>query len=274
MTQNKIDTGSELLLCSLTDGVATLTLNNPERRNALSGDLPQALGRMLALLDDDARARVLVLTGAGGAFCAGGDISSMGAALGDGAQPDPDAMTRRLRQAQDDIALRLARLSKPSIAALPGAAAGAGMSLALACDLRVSGQSGYLLPAFGGIGLSGDFGGSWLLARLIGPARAKEAYFTNRRIMAEEALALGLVNRVVADADVLGEAQALAAQIAGHAPMALRYMKENIDRAGDTDLRQALDIEADRMIRTLLSDDHREGARAFAEKRKPAFGGR
>ena len=147
------------------------------------------------------------------------------------------------------------------------------MSLALACYLRITGQSGFLYPAFGAIGLSGDFGGSWLLSHYIGPARAKEVYFGNRRILPDEGLALGLFNRVVSDEDLHKETRALAQQIAGFAPMALRYMKENHNRARSTDLRTAMNMEADRMIRTLLSEDHKEGARAFMEKRKPEFKG-
>ncbi|SDC08294.1 enoyl-CoA hydratase-related protein [Ruegeria marina] len=274
MTSRAVETKSPLVLCSVTDHVATITLNNPEKRNAMSGDMTEALADLLLTMELDSDVRVLVLTGAGGAFCAGGDITSMGGALAGDGEPDTDAMIRRLRHAQEVVALRLYNLGKPTIAALPGAAAGAGMSLALACDLRVCAESGFLLPAFGAIGLSGDFGGSWLLSQLAGPSRAKEIYFTNRRIVAAEALALGLANRVVADTDLEHEALKLAREIASFAPMALRYMKENHNRARTADLRTSMEMEADRMIRTLLSADHIEGARAFLEKRKPEFKGR
>ncbi|WP_164659010.1 enoyl-CoA hydratase [Tropicibacter sp. Alg240-R139] len=273
MTTRTLDTGTEMLLGSVTDGVATLTLNNPSKRNALGDEMTPALRRMLLETEADPEVRVLILTGTDGAFCAGGDISSMGGALAGGGAPIADDMIRRLREAQNTASLRLYEYSKPTIAALPGPAAGAGMSLALACDLRITGQSGFLYPAFGAIGLSGDFGGSWLLSHYIGPARAKEIYFTNHRIMPDEGMALGLFNRVAADDDLMTETVNLAQQIARYAPMALRYMKENHNRARSTDLRTAMDMEADRMIRTLLSDDHKEGARAFMEKRKPDFRG-
>ncbi|MCU9837086.1 enoyl-CoA hydratase-related protein [Ruegeria sp. WL0004] len=274
MTRRKIETGSTLVQCEVSNHVATITLNNPEKRNAMSGNMTDALSELFLVLDLDSEVRVLILTGAAGAFCAGGDVASMGGALAGGAAPDTDAMIRRLRHAQETVGLRLYNLGKPTIAALPGAAAGAGMSLALACDLRVMADSAFLLPAFGGIGLSGDFGGTWLLNQLVGPSRAKEIYFTNRRIGAEDALSLGLANRVVAAAELQQTAETLAAEIAGFAPMALRYMKENHNRARATNLQTSMEIEADRMIRTLQSKDHAEGARAFMEKRKPVFTGR
>ncbi|MCV2889995.1 enoyl-CoA hydratase-related protein [Ruegeria aquimaris] len=274
MTRRQIETGSTLVLCEVSNHVATITLNNPEKRNAMSGNMTDALSHLLLALDLDPEVWVLILTGAAGAFCAGGDVSSMGGALAGGTDPDTDAMIRRLRHAQETVGLRLYNLGKPTIAALPGAAAGAGMSLALACDLRVMADSAFLLPAFGAIGLSGDFGGTWLLSQLVGPSRAKEIYFTNRRISAPDALAFGLANRVVTDDDLQQATESLAAEMACFAPMALRYMKENHNRARVTDLQTSMEMEADRMIRTLQSADHAEGARAFMEKRKPVFTGR
>jgi len=275
MTTREIDTGAPDLLCSVRDHVATITLNNPARRNALSDTLTPALRRMLVATEADPDVRVLVLTGAGGAFCAGGDIGGMGNTLAGGeAAPDVDAMIRRLREGQESVALKLHEFSKPTIAALPGPAAGAGMSIALACDLRIAGQSAFLAPAFGAIGLSGDFGGSWFLSHLIGPGRAKEVYFTSRRIASEEALALGIFNRVVPDEDLTAATVELAGQIARAAPIALRYMKENHNRAQQSDLRTCLAMEADRMIRCLLTEDHKAAAKAFFEKRTPEFKGR
>ncbi|MFK7754363.1 MAG: enoyl-CoA hydratase-related protein [Sedimentitalea sp.] len=273
MTTRHLDTGAPDLLCSVTDHVATITLNNPAKRNALSDTLTPALRRMLLETEADPDVRVLVLTGAGGAFCAGGDIGGMGNTLSDGGKADVDGMIARLRQGQESVSLKLYEYAKPTIAALPGPAAGAGMSIALACDLRIAAASAFLAPAFGAIGLSGDFGGSWFLSHLIGPGRAKEVYFTSRRIMADEALALGVFNHVAPD-DALAEATAeMAQKIAAGAPIAQRYMKQNHNLAMQADLRTTLSQEADRMIRSMLSEDHRNAAAAFLEKRTPTFKG-
>lgn len=274
MTTRSVDTGTDHLTCSITDHVAVLTLDNPERRNALSDQMTGALARMLTEMEADPDVRVLVLTGAGGAFCAGGDVRLMGASLAQGQEPDPDAMIRKLKQGQDRIALRLFDFAKPTIAALPGPAAGAGMSIALACDLRVAAHSALLVPAFGAIGLSGDFGGSWLLTQLVGPARAKDIYFTGRRILPMEGQDLGLFNRVVPDETLMQDTLALAGELAAAAPVALRYMKANLNRAMSTDFRSALNGEAEHMIRSMLTEDHRNAAQAFVEKRKPDFKGR
>ncbi len=274
MTTRTLDTGTDELLCSVTDHVALITLNNPAKRNALGGNLSPAFRQMLAETEADPDVRVLVVTGAGTAFCAGGDVGGMGATLAGGAaRPDVDAMIRRLQTAQETMSLRLYEYSKPTIAALPGAAAGAGMSIALACDLRVAAHSAMMVPAFGAIGLSGDFGGSWLLAHLIGPGRAKEVYFTGRRILPKEGQELGIFNRVVPDESLLEETIALAAELAAGPPIALRYMKENHNRAMSTDLRTAMRMEADRMIRSMMTEDHKAAAMAFMEKSKPTFKG-
>jgi len=192
MTTRSIETGTDELLCEVTDHVATITMNRPEKRNALGDQMTPALREILLATETDPDVRVVVLTGSGEAFCAGGDVSGMGDNLGGGntAGRSIDDMVRGLQHAQESVSLRLFDFAKPTIAALPGAAAGAGMSIALACDLRIAADSAVLVPAFGRIGLSGDFGGSWLLSRHIGPGRAKEVYFTGRRIDATEAQAL------------------------------------------------------------------------------------
>lgn len=275
MTIRHIETGTDQLLCSVGAHVATITLNNPAKRNALGDELTPALRRMLIETEADPDVRVLVLTGAGGSFCAGGDIGGMGDTLSGGdATPDVDAMIRRLREGQETVSLKLFEFAKPTIAALPGPAAGAGMSIALACDLRVAAESAVIVPAFGRIGLSGDFGGSWFLSHLIGPGRAKEVYFTGRRIDAAEGAMLGLFNRVVPDDGLSDATWALAGELAQAAPVALRYMKENHNRARMCDLRTAMALEADRMIRSMMTEDHRAAARAFLEKTTPEFKGR
>ena len=267
-----IDTGTGELLCDLEGGVATVTLNKPAKRNALGDALTPALRSALLTLERDPRCGAVVLTGAGRAFCAGGDVSGMGGAAGsDGPAPTMAARVRELTHRQETLTLRLYELAKPTIAALPGPAAGAGLSIALACDLRIMADSAFVTTAFANIGLSGDYGGSWLLARLAGPAIAKELYMTARRVPAEECLALGIANRVVPFDGLAKEAHDLARQLADGPRAALAYMKENVNRAATADLRTCLAMEADRMARCAATADHREAVRAFLEKRPPRF---
>ncbi|MHA6261846.1 enoyl-CoA hydratase-related protein [Arenibacterium sp. CAU 1754] len=273
MTTRHLDTGTDELLCHVADHVATISLNNPAKRNALSNDITAGLERMLAETEADPDVRVLVLTGTNGAFCAGGDIGGMGDTLAGGGAPDIATMVERLRAAQNAISLKLYHFPKPTIAALPGPAAGAGMSIALACDLRIASQSAFLAPAFGKIALSGDFGGTWYLSRLIGPGRAKEVYYTSRRIDAQEGTDLGLFNRVVTDAALEQETAAFAGEIAAGPPVALAYMKANHNTAAVANLQTTLDMEADHMIRAMLSEDHKAAARAFLEKKPVVFNG-
>jgi 2-(1,2-epoxy-1,2-dihydrophenyl)acetyl-CoA isomerase len=276
MDRKTVETGTDQLLCDVAAGVATITLNRPDKRNALSNELTPALRQTLLNVDADPAVRCVVITGAGRAFCSGGDVSGMGGQSAPTGEPRPtveDAI-RKLQHGQETLTLRLFDLAKPTIAALPGAAAGAGLSIALACDLRVAAKSAFVATAFANIGLSGDYGGSWLLTRLVGVARAKELYFTGRRVGADEGLALGIFNEIVADEDLMVRTRALAESIAAGAPIALRYMKENLNRAVGTDLRSALALEADRMVRCTRTEDHREAVAAFIGKRKPVFQGK
>lgn len=266
-----MDTGTDHLLCDVDDGVAVITMNRPEKRNALSNELTPAFREVLLSLDHDPAVRCVIVTGAGKAFCSGGDVSGMG---GGGRTTTVEAAIRQLQQGQEALTLRLVELSKPTIAVLPGPAAGAGMSIALACDLRIAAESAFVATAFGNIGASGDYGGSWLLTRLVGSSRAKELYFTGRRVTAEEGRALGIFNEVVPDARLREHSRALALQIAAGPPVAMRYMKENLNRALDLDLRACLAMEADRMVRSMRTEDHREAVAAFMEKRKPVFQGK
>ena len=269
-----VDTGTEQLLAEIDDGVATITLNRPQKRNALSDELTPALRESLLRFDEDPAVRVVVLTGAGTAFCAGGDVSGMGS------RSRPDAVkrtfqdgVRELQRKQETLTLRLFDLSKPTIAALPGPAAGAGFSIALACDLRLAAESAFVTTAFANIGLSGDYGASWLLVQLVGIAKAKELFFTSRRIGAAEGLALGIFNEVVDDDRLAERTAELARTIADGPPVALRYMKENLNRALGADLRTCLALEADRMSRSAQTEDHREAVAAFLAKRAPVFKG-
>ena len=277
MTTQTLDTGTDQLLCEIEDGVATVTFNRPEKRNALSDVLTPALRELLLTLEGEPTARCLVLTGAGAAFCAGGDIGSMNDTWGDeekNAERPIEVEIRKLQDKQRNLSLRLFQHAKPTIAALPGPAAGAGLSIALACDLRIAAESAFVTSAFGRIGLSGDYGGSWFLTQLVGPARAKEIYYTSRRVSAAECLDLGIVNEVVPDLDLKTRTAELAQSIADGPPIALRYMKENFNRAVFADLSTCLDLEADRLMRCARTRDHLNAVQAFLKKKAPKFEGR
>ena len=170
--------------------------------------------------------------------------------------------------------LAIHRLEKPVVAALPGPAAGAGLSIALSCDLRVMAESAFVTTSYARLGLSGDYGGSWFMTRLVGTAKARELYFTSERVDAGACLELGLANRVVPDADLDKEALALAKRIAAGPPVALRYMKDNLNRALTEDLHALLDVECDRMVQSAQTEDYVEAVQAFQEKRAPEFKGR
>ncbi len=271
-----IDTGTDELLCSVEERVATITLNRPEKRNALSDQLTPALREMLLVVERDPRIGCVVITGAGTAFCSGGDVSGMGGGARSadaGPRPSLEYSIRNLQHRQETLTLRLHELSKPTLAALPGPAAGAGLSIALACDIRIAAESAFITTAFANIGLSGDYGGSWFLTQLVGNAKAKELYYTADRVGAEECLRLGIFNRVVADAELPAETRALAQRIANGPPIALGFMKENLNRAVWADLKTCLAMEADRMARCSRTEDSREAVRAFMEKRRPEFKG-
>ena len=192
-----LDTGTDDLLASVDEGVATLTMNRPDRRNAMSGAMNQGLAMVLAEVEVAADVGCVVLTGAGGAFCAGGDVKGM--ASGGAAAPvrrSFDAGVHRQRLNQRAISQRLYEMPKPTIAALPGAAAGAGLSLALACDLRYAVPTAVLTTAFAKVGFAGDYGGTWFLTRLVGSGKARELYYFSDALDAAEAEQLGLLNGI------------------------------------------------------------------------------
>mgnify|MGYP001191961111 CR=1 FL=1 len=270
----EIDTGTDELLCSIEDRVATVTLNKPDKRNALGDILTPALREILLLLEADKRVGAVMLTGAGKAFCAGGDVSEMGS----GSKPKPEKerptteeAVANLTRKQETLTLRLYELSKPTIAALPGPAAGAGLSIALACDLRIAARDAFILTAFVNIGLSGDYGSSWFLNRLIGQSKAKELMFRSERVSAEECERLGLVNKVFDPETFREEAHAWAADIANGPATALSLIKKNINRGAFQGLRESLVMEAEHLMIANQSPDSAEAVRAFMEKRKPNF---
>lgn len=258
------------LVETISEGVATLTLNRPERLNALSPPIMEGLLEALPRLAQDPAVGVVVLTGAGRAFCAGGDVKSM--AEGSAPRSVEDAVNHL--RGRMEVSRLLHEIPKPTIAMVNGPAAGAGMSLALACDLRIAGQSARFVTAFANIGFSGDFGGSYFLSKLVGTGKARELYYTADPLDAAQALALGVVNRVVADGDLADTTMTFARKLARGPRIALGLMKQNFNAAESGTLAQLLDLEAQRQIETGRTDDHKEAARAFVEKRAPAFTGR
>ena len=266
-----IDTGTPELLAAQAGGVLTLTLNRPEARNALTPAMLDALGVQLERAEFDDAVRCVVLTGAGKAFCSGGDVKSM--AAGEEAPPI-DSFIQMQRRAQHETVGRLYKMPKPAIAAINGAAAGAGLALALACDLRTMAAGAFMVTAFGKVGLSGDFGGTYFMTQLIGAARARELYFLGERVDAATALTLGLTNRVFAAEAFEASTAALAQQLAEGPAVAYRYMKENLNRAAAGDMDDCLDLEATHHVHCQATQDHQEAVRAFVDKRAPVFVGR
>jgi len=260
------------LIEQVTDGVAVLTLNRPDRLNAMSRPMLDALLEALPRLADDPEIGVVVLAGAGRGFCAGGDVKAMaeGTELG-GQTMEEKAQALRSRM---ETSRWLHEMAKPTIAMMRGPAAGAGLSLAMACDLRIASDTVRLGTAFARVGYSGDFGGSYYLTQLVGTAKARELYFTADLLDAQQALGLGLVNRVVADARLEEETMALASRLARGPRVAYRYMKRNMNAAETASLKDMLDLEAWHHTRTGMTEDHREAARAFVEKREPQFKGK
>lgn len=270
-----IDTGTDHLLASLDNGIGLLTLNRPDARNAMSGDMNAALQAMLADFELNPEVKVVVLTGAGKGFCAGGDVKGM-ASRGDGTVGDNtiDGAIHRQRLNQRATAGKLFKMPKPTLAALPGAAAGAGLSLALACDLRIMASNAIMTTAFARVGFSGDYGGTYFMTQLVGSAKARELYYLSDRVSAEEACRLGLTNWVCEPEELQARTLEIAGRLANGPTVAYRYMKENLNRAMSGDVDDCLDLEATHHVHTGQTEDHREAAKAFVEKREPVFKGR
>ena len=265
-----IDTGTDELLCAIRDRVAVITLNRPEARNSLSDHLTPALRRMIKRNGDDPDVGALLITGAGTAFCSGGDVKGMGGNSAAPAMSFSDKVAR-LRERQRTLTGVLVSVRKPTIAALPGPAAGAGLAIALACDIRIAAESTIMTTGYARIALTGDYGISWLLTRLAGTARARELMFLSERIDARRCEALGLVNRVVPDADLQNEAFALARTLANGPGNAYAAIKDNLDLALSADFLTSLDQEAEKMVVAAGTAQHAEAVRAFIEKRVPNY---
>jgi 2-(1,2-epoxy-1,2-dihydrophenyl)acetyl-CoA isomerase len=261
------------LLKAIDAGVLVLTMNRPEAMNALSPDMMREMQAALDAAATDPEIGCVVLRGAGPkAFCAGGDVKAMasgGRLKGASIETKSADLRARMRTAE-----LLHEMGKPTIAMVNGVAAGAGLSLALACDMRFVGKSARMTSAFAKVGGSGDFGSHYFLHKLVGTGKARELYFTSAILKAEEIDRLGLANRLVADEELEAETMAFARNLAAGPRLAWWHVKRNMKVAEEGTLAQALDCEAIGMSRTFDTEDHKEAARAFVEKRKPAFKGR
>jgi len=254
------------LLETMEDGIAWLTLNRPDRLNAFSPAMLLAFGEALQRLSEDPGVGAVIVTGAGRGFCAGGDVKTMPERASQGFEERVEGLRR--------LPMLLRTMPKVVIAMVNGPAVGAGLGLAMACDLRIAGRSARFGTGFAGVGYSGDFGGSWTLTRLVGTAKTRELYLLGEIIDAETAQSLGLVNRVVDDDALHDEAAALARRIADGPRIAYGYMKRNLFAAETEPLATVLEMEAVHQARTAMTEDHLEASRAFAEKRRPVFKGR
>lgn len=261
---------AETLLETTADGVRTLAFNRPERLNALDVALFTRLLERLREAAEQSDVKVIVVSGVGRAFSSGGDLKEDGPVK---RALTPDERIDRVRRLSE-ISLILHRAPKPTIASMRGAAAGAGLSIALACDLRIASETAALTTAFARGGFSGDYGISYLLHHLVGPAKARELLFFSEKVPAQEALALGLVNQLAPDVDLETRTTEMALRLAKGPTVAFRHMKRNLNAAETATFEEVLDIEAANMIRSILTADHEEAVRAFVEKRAPAFKGR
>ncbi len=270
----KIETGTDELLCVIRDRVAVITLNRPDARNSLSDTLTPALRTMIRTCGENPEVGALLVTGAGKAFCAGGNVKGMGAHRDKKKlEMSYEDKVADLQERQRLLTGALASVRKPTIAALPGPAVGAGLAIAMACDIRIAAQSAFISTGYLRVALSGDYGMAWLLTRLVGTSRARELMFTSEKVDAAKCEQIGLVNRVVPDEMLQDEAFALAKSMAEGPTLALRYMKDNLDEALQFDFATARDHEAERLIRLTTTADHKEAVQAFIEKRKPVFRG-
>ena len=275
-----------LVLEHLDDGVLTLTLNRPERLNALNPPLMRALTEAVKAAASNHHARVVVITGAGKAFCAGGDIGGKPEKKEQTAEEIAAAAERAAKRAPDNVAARiewlrgnmeaarvLYEMGKPTIAMIRGATVSVGMALAAACDFRVVSERASFTTAFVKVGLTGDYGASYFLTRLLGSARARELMLLSETVSAQRADALGMVSRLVPDEELETATMELARRLAAGPPVTYRFMKKNLAAAAEATLAEMLDMEATHMVLAAQTADHREAVKAFAEKRAPVFTG-
>jgi 2-(1,2-epoxy-1,2-dihydrophenyl)acetyl-CoA isomerase len=259
----------QTILCELSDSVLKVTLNRPDKLNALTDVMLQELHAAFAKAAGDKATRCVLLTGAGKGFCPGQDLANV-QEMSRGGKP---AYGEHIRSNYNPLILAMARLSKPIVAAINGVAAGAGMSLAMACDVRIASEKASFLQAFVNIGLVPDSGSTWFLPRLIGRQRALELMLSGRKLSAAEALEWGLVNQVVSPEQLMEEATKVAARYAAAPTYAIGQIKRNIDFAESHSLEETLALEAKSQAECGLSADHQEGIQAFLEKRTPVYKG-
>ena len=257
------------VLLERADGVGTLTLNRPEKLNAFAGEMRREIAEALDALEGDRAVRVIVLTGAGRGFCAGADVAYMADLV---TKQDADAMAA-LVEAGRRVVMTIRGSSKPVIGAINGVAAGGGANLALACDVRIASDRARLAQSFNRIGLHPDWGGTYFLPRLVGPARALELMWGAETIDAPQALALGLFNRVVPHDSLMEAVRAYALELAAKPALSLALTKRAVYQSFDRTLPEMLDYELDAQLRCFSGPDAAEGIRAFVEKRSPRFGG-
>ena len=260
------------LLCTVENRVAYLTMNRPEKLNALSGEMSSSAIERLLGISRDPDIGCVVITGEGRAFCAGGDVGSM-ADRGNRAPTTMEQSIDGLRAGQEMVWM-LHNMPKVTIAAVNGYAMGAGLGIAMCCDMRIASDKAKFGTAYAKVGLGGDYGVTWKLTHLVGQAKAKEMMFLTDIIDAEEAHRINLVNRVVPHDNLMDTVKAMAESVASGPQVSFRYMKENINLATHSSFRDILDREAITHIRCGQTEDHKEGSTAFVEKREPAFLGR
>nr|WP_166476828.1 enoyl-CoA hydratase [Bradyrhizobium symbiodeficiens]QIP03954.1 enoyl-CoA hydratase [Bradyrhizobium symbiodeficiens] len=260
---------NDMVLQRLEGGLLTITMNRPERKNALNPEMVAGLVEAARRAADDPEVRAVLFKGAGGSFCVGGDVKSMAA----GRAPLPfEVKMANLRRGME-VSRILHQMPKPVVAQLDGAAAGAGLSMALSCDLRIASESCKITTAFAKVGFSGDYGGTYFLTQLLGSARARELYLMSPVLTAKEAHAIGMVTKVVPDAEIETAAHELALSLAQGPSIALGFIKRNINNAEHLPLEDCFDGEAIHHTRCSDTEDHKEAAKAFVEKRKPSFKG-
>ena len=265
----EIDMGTDHLKALKGDGLGKIIMNRPEARNAMSDEMNAAMMATLEDFENDSEVRAVILTGSEGAFCAGGDVKGM-ANKKDDPKRTIDIAIHEQRMHQRGTSGKLFKMPKPTIAAVNGPAAGAGMSYALSCDLRIMSDSAFFTTAFAKVGFSGDYGGSYFMTQLVGLSKAKELYFLSDKIPAEEALKLGLSMNHELEQKTLE----IAKQLAEGPAVAFRYMKENLNRAVSGEVDDCLDLEVTHHVHCGQTEDHKNATKAFVEKKQPVFKGR